>query len=266
MFTLLALYAFLLGAVIGSFLNVVIYRWPRELSVVSPPSSCPECGARIRWYDNVPLLSYLLLRARCRSCCAPIPPTYFFVELANALFYLALFLHLGPTIGFLLLAAIASMTLVLIYIDLDVQLLPDVVDIPGIVVGIAIGALSVGQLHDELIISSSLFDSLAGAALGALLLLALGFLYKALRKVEGMGLGDVKMLAMIGAVLGWRSVFPVLFIASFTGALFGLALAAREGRNLQFPIPFGVFLGIATFAVLFFGPTLLAWYRSLVLV
>ena len=210
-------------------------------------------------------MSWLLLRARCRRCKGSIPATYFLVELANAVFYLAIFMHMGPTIGFLLVAAVTSMTIALIYIDLDIQILPDVIDLPGIVIGLVMGWLGIGALHPQLGLTINFLDSVLGAAFGALILIALGMLYKLLRKIEGMGLGDVKMLAMIGAVLGWRAVFPVLFIASITGAAFGIAMAMREGRNLQYPIPFGVFLGISTFAVLFFGPTLFTWYRSLVL-
>ena len=261
MFAFFATSAFLLGAIVGSFLNVVIHRYPREESIVFPGSHCPHCNAPIRWFDNIPLISYLLLGAKCRNCREPIAARYFLVELANALFYLALFIHLGPVVGFLALAAIISITIVLIYIDLDIQILPDVIDLPGIAIGIGIGTLRIGDLHPNLTLSVNLLDSLYGAAFGALLLLALGLAYKLLRQIEGMGLGDVKMLAMIGAVLGWRAVFPVLFIASVAGAAFGVALAARDRRDLQFPIPFGVFLGIATFAVLFFGPTLFSWYR-----
>jgi leader peptidase (prepilin peptidase)/N-methyltransferase len=209
------------------------------------------------------MLSWLILRGRCRSCGDRISSTYFLVELANGLFYAAIFIHLGPTIAFLPLAAVVSMTIVLIYIDLEIQILPDIIDLPGIAIGVGIGALRLGDLYPNLTLAVNLLDSLIGAAFGALLLLALGMIYKLLRKIEGMGLGDVKMLAMIGAVLGWRAVFPVLFLASVTGAAFGIAMAIRAGRNLQYPIPFGVFLGIATLAVLFFGPTLLAWYRAL---
>ena len=263
MTTLLAIYAFVLGAVVGSFLNVVIHRYPREESIVFPPSHCPRCLARIKPYDNIPLVSYLALGARCRSCRSRIAPTYFFVELANALFYLAIFFRTGVSLAFLPLAAITSMIIVLIFIDLDIQILPDVIDIPGIGVAILLALLGAASQLPDLFIAINLTDSLVGAAFGGLLLLALGMLYKLVRRIEGMGLGDVKMLAMIGALLGWRGVFPVLFIASLTGAIFGVALAVRRREGLQLPIPFGVFLGTATFIVLFFGNTLFSWYRSL---
>src|ERR1700686_66036 len=125
MSALLAFYAFAIGAIVGSFLNVVIYRYPRELSVVRPRSHLPNCDPLIRWYDNIPILSYLLLRARCRQCRAPISIRYPLIELANGLFYLAVFLRTGPTVSFLLVAAIVSMTVVLIFIDLHLHILPD---------------------------------------------------------------------------------------------------------------------------------------------
>ena len=264
MLTLFALYAFILGAVVGSFLNVVIHRYPREESIVFPPSRCGFCGTRIRPYDNIPIISYLILRGRCRSCGAAFGSRYVMIELANALFYLAIFFYTGVSFAFFPLAAIVSMTIVLIYIDLDIQILPDVIDLPGIAIGIVIGWMGLGALYPDLMLSINLMDSLIGAAFGAGLLLAIGMAYKLVRNIEGMGLGDVKMLAMIGAVVGWRPIFPLLFLASLCGAVIGLIVAARQRHeNLQFPIPFGVFLGLATLAVIFFGNTLFTWYRSL---
>ncbi len=262
---LLPFFAFALGAIVGSFLNVVIHRYPREESIVFPASHCPHCNAPIRWHDNIPLISYAVLRARCRACRMPISPRYPLVELANALFYLALFQHTGPTIGFPLVAAIVSMTIVLIYVDAEIQILPDVIDLPGIAVGIAIGALGLGASYTTLILSSSLVDALLGALFGASVLLAIIGIYWLVRRLEGMGQGDVKMLAMIGATLGWRSIPGVLLLASIAGALIGVPLALRSGRGMQLPLPFGVFLGLAALAVLFFGPTLSAWYLSLML-
>jgi leader peptidase (prepilin peptidase)/N-methyltransferase len=148
MLTLLSFFAFALGAIVGSFLNVVIHRYPREESIVFPGSHCPNCNAPIHWFDNIPVLSYIVLLARCRNCKVRISPRYPLVELANALFYLAIFLNTGPTVGFVLLAAIVSMTLTLIYIDAEIQILPDVIDLPGIIIGIAIGAIGLGVSCD----------------------------------------------------------------------------------------------------------------------
>lgn len=263
MFSLLSFFAFALGAIVGSFLNVVIHRFPREQSIIFPASHCPHCNAPIRWYDNIPLISYVVLRARCRRCGKPIASRYPLVELANALFYLASFTHTGPTIGFLLLAAITSMTIALIYVDAEIQILPDVIDLPGILIGLVIGALALGASYPKLTLSSSLTDSLLGALFGASVLLAIIGIYWLVRRVEGMGQGDVKMLAMIGAVLGWRAIPGVLLLASVAGAAIGVPLALRSGRGMQLPLPFGVFLGLAFLAVLFFGPTLSSWYLSL---
>lgn len=262
---LLSAAAFGLGAIIGSFLNVVIHRYPREESIVFPASHCGACNTPIRPYDNVPILSYLSLRGRCRACGESFSARYPLVELANALFYLAIFQRTGPTVGFIPIAAIVSMTLVLIFIDLDIQILPDVIDIPGIAIGLAIGALHLGADY-ELVLSKTLIESLAGAAAGAGILLAIALTYQLVRKVEGMGLGDVKMMAMIGAVLGWEPLFPVLLLASVTGAIVGLFVAARSEKGMQVAIPFGVFLGMATLVVLFFGPTLWRWYLALLIV
>ncbi|HEY6842758.1 MAG TPA: prepilin peptidase [Thermoanaerobaculia bacterium] len=265
MFSLLSFFAFALGAIVGSFLNVVIHRYPREESIVFPGSHCPNCNAPIAWYDNIPILSYIVLLARCRRCKVPISPRYPLVELANALFYLAIFLNTGPTAGFVPLAAVVSMIIALIYIDAEIQILPDVIDLPGIAIGIAIGALGLGVSYDGLILSSNLLDAILGALFGASVLIAIIGIYWLIRRVEGMGQGDVKMIAMIGATLGWRAIPGVLLLASISGAIIGLPLAMRSDRGMQLPIPFGVFLGFGFLAVLFFGPTLSAWYLSLML-
>lgn len=262
---LLQFYAFAMGAIVGSFLNVVIHRYPREESIVFPASHCPKCDTPIRWYDNIPILSFLVLRARCRACRAPISMRYPLVELANGLFYLAAFLHTGPTLGFVVIAASVSLTIALIYIDAEIQMLPDVIDIPGILFGLAGGALGLGLLLPHLTLASSWLDSLEGAALGAGIIIAITGAYWLLRKVEGMGQGDIKMMAMIGALLGWRAVPAVLFLASITGAVVALPLAIRSEKGMQLALPFGVFLGFATLVVLFFGPTLFGWYLSLML-
>ena len=150
---LLGIYAFAIGAIVGSFLNVVIHRYPREESIVFPGSHCPQCDAAIRWYDNIPVLSFLVLRGRCRACRAPsIAWRYPLVELANALFYLAVYQRTGPSVAFVIVAAIISMTIVLIYIDADIQILPDVIDLPGIAIGLGAGALGLGILHPSLML------------------------------------------------------------------------------------------------------------------
>lgn len=263
MFYLVTVFA--LGAIIGSFLNVVIYRYPREESVVFPASRCPHCSTNIKPYDNVPILAWLWLLGRCRACRGPIDARYPLVELANALFYVAVFQRTGLTIGFLPIAALVSMTIVLIYIDLDIQILPDVIDLPGVALGLLIGATHMGALYPELMLSATLLDSVAGAVAGGGTLLAIALLYKLVRKVEGMGLGDVKMMAMLGATLGWMPIFPLLVLASVGGTLAGIVVAAKSGKGMQVALPFGVFLGLAFLSVIFFGNELAAMYFGLLI-
>jgi len=265
MTSLLAFYAFAIGAIVGSFLNVVIHRYPIEESIVFPPSRCPECRTHIRWYDNIPLVSFAILLGRCRACRAPIALRYPLVELANALFYLAVFLHVGPTPAFILIAAFISMTILLIFIDAEIQILPDAIDLPGIAVGVAIGALGVGASYAQLVLSANIVDALAGALLGAAVIIAVVGVYWLVRRVEGMGQGDIKMLAMIGAALGWRAVPGVLLIASVAGAIVGVPMALRSARGMRMALPFGVFLGFAALTVLFFGQTVAEWYLALLL-
>lgn len=256
---------FVLGAIIGSFLNVVIYRYPREESIVFPASHCPHCSTTIKPYDNVPILAWLWLLGRCRACRGPIDARYPLVELANALFYVAIFQRTGLTLGFLPLAALVSMTIVLIYIDLDIQILPDVIDLPGVAIGLLIGATHMGALYPDLMLSATLLDSVAGAVAGGGTLLAIALLYKLVRKVEGMGLGDVKMMAMLGATLGWMPIFPLLVLASVGGTLAGIAVAVKSAKGMQVALPFGVFLGLAFLAVIFFGNELAAMYFGLLI-
>lgn len=260
---LFPIFAFALGAIIGSFLNVVIHRYPSGESIVFPPSRCPNCRNPIAGYDNIPILSYLILRGRCRSCRSPISSRYPIVELSNALFYLAAYLHTGLSAGFFLLSATVSMLIILIYVDMDIGILPDVVDLPGIAVGLTMGTLRLGETYPSLVLTQSFLDSLIGAAAGAIVLLVLAQAYKLVRKVEGMGLGDVKMLAMIGAVLGWRPLLPALFAASLAGAVLGLIIGAKSPKGLQVALPFGIFLGLATLLVIFQGQLLLDWYMRL---
>jgi leader peptidase (prepilin peptidase) / N-methyltransferase len=263
--SIFAIAALALGAIIGSFLNVVIHRYPREESIVFPASRCPSCGTPIKPYDNVPVLSYLWLRGKCRSCRSPISFRYPLVEAANGLFYLAIFQRTGISVTFVPVAVLVSMFIVLIYIDADIQMLPDVITIPGVIIGAAAGALGLGALAPDLLLSLDWIDALLGAILGASIITAIILLYWLVRRIEGMGWGDVKMMAMIGAALGAKSVLPVLLLASVAGALIGLPMAMRHENGMQVALPFGVFLGIATLGMLFFGPTLWSWYLALLM-
>jgi leader peptidase (prepilin peptidase)/N-methyltransferase len=248
------LFAFVIGAVVGSFLNVCIHRLPAGESVVHPPSHCPGCGARIRSRDNIPLLSYVLLRGRCRSCGAPISVRYPVVEaLSGVLLVLLLYrFELSPKLG--VYAAFVAALIVVSFIDLDHQIIPDVISLPGIVVGLIASALGQGP---------PLLDSALGALVGGGILYAVAVGYHAFTGREGMGGGDIKLLAMIGAFLGWRGVLLSLIIGSFTGAVVGISLILARRQDSRVPIPFGPFLALGAVCALAFGDRLIAWYLQM---
>jgi leader peptidase (prepilin peptidase)/N-methyltransferase len=246
--------AAVLGLMIGSFLNVCIGRIPEGESVVTPGSRCPKCKTPIAWYDNIPVLSYLLLRGRCRSCHAAISVRYPLVELTTAAAFLLQAVVIGEDLS--LLASRLAFTAALIVLfgtDWDVQRLPDVITLPGIVAGLA------GSIW----LPPGLAASALGALLGAAILLAIRWLWQRLRGVDAMGLGDVKMLAMIGAFLGWQQVWVVLILASFAGAVLGISLNLVKGKSMQTRLPFGTFLAIAAYIASLWGERWLAWYLSL---
>lgn len=242
---------FVFGAIIGSFLNVCIVRLPEERSIVTPPSHCPACRRDIAWYDNVPLVSYLFLRGRCRACGTRISPRYLAVELLTGALAVALWTRLGPTAAFAGYFAFAAALVTITFIDLDHRIIPDVISLPGIVVGLAISFVS--PLVTPL-------DALLGALAGGGVLLAVAFAYQAIRGQEGMGGGDVKLLAMIGAFLGWQSVFVTLMIASLIGSLIGVGLMLYQRADTKLAIPFGPFLACGALVYLFFGDRILAFY------
>ncbi len=246
----LMLYAFAVGAVVGSFLNVVIWRLPRRRSIVSPGSSCPACGAAIRWYDNIPLLSWLVLRARCRACGARISIRYPLVEAAAAVLAVLAMARYGVTVAGLEAALFSWVSLALGVIDLEHQILPDVITYPSIALGLAGAAL--GGL-------TGLPDALAGAVAGATLPTLVIVLYRLLRGAEGMGWGDVKYLAAIGAVVGLRDCLWVLMIAAILGAVVGLTLIAAGRGSGRTALPFGTFLALAVIVWLYLPPSVLSW-------
>lgn len=254
-----AISAFTLGSIVGSFLNVVIHRLPRGESLL-PGSRCPNCGSPIKPYDNIPVVSYLLLGGRCRKCKSRISAIYPAVELITAALYLLLFLKdgLGPALFADLI--FVSLIIPLIFIDLRHKLLPNAITYPGLVVVFLLRALmpSGGDW------AASLFESALGAALGGGSLYLIRLLYFWLRRVEGMGLGDVKMMLMVGAFLGWQLTLLVIFVGSLLGSIAGLMLAWLRGYEIRkAEIPFGVFLGIASIIAIFVGRELIAWYVGL---
>jgi leader peptidase (prepilin peptidase)/N-methyltransferase len=243
-----------LGLIVGSFLNVCIARLPAGESVVFPGSRCPSCRAAIAWYDNIPVLSYVLLGGRCRRCRASIGVQYPLVELATAVAFVLQGLLLAPDLPLLTVRLVFTAGLIVLFgTDLEVQRLPNVLTLPGVVLGLVASVW----------LPPGLVSSVVGAALGAGLLLAIRWAWKRATGVEGMGLGDVKMLAMIGAFLGWRQVWAVLFLASLTGALAGGVLATVGARSLQSRLPFGTFLAVAAFVASLVGEEVIDWYLAL---
>jgi leader peptidase (prepilin peptidase)/N-methyltransferase len=244
---------FLFGLVAGSFVNVLIHRLPRGESVAFPGSHCPSCGAPIRPYDNVPVLSWLFLGGRCRACRVPIAVRYPIVELANGLLWAAVYTR-APGWGDLVSGFfLCSAALALLAIDAEFRILPDRITLTGILVGFALSFVS--QLRSPL-------SSLGGIALGAGGLYAIAFLYEKLKKVEGMGMGDVKMLGMVGAFLGPWGVVVTVLLASLAGSVTGLLLVAVKRGSLTTALPFGVFLALGAVAALFWGPSIVELYRG----
>lgn len=246
---------FLFGAIVGSFLNVCIYRLPAGESVVTPRSRCGTCKTPVRAIDNIPILSYLLLRGRCRACQAGISVRYPLVEALTGVAALATFVVFGPTLQALILFAFLCALIVVSMIDLDHQIIPNIISVPGIVIGFA-AALLVGQ--------PSWRASLAGLLLGGGVLWGVSEAYYRLTGREGMGFGDVKLLAMIGAFLGWQAIPVTLLLASLTGTLIGVVVMLARGSDSRTPIPFGPFLAAGAVCALFFGDALIHWYLGLV--
>ena len=267
------------GAVVGSFLNVVIHRVPLEESIVFPNSRCPSCGAVIAFYDNIPVLSYVALRAKCRSCKEHISFRYPAVELLTAALFVAVAWHDGLSAALPFDLVFASALLALVFIDAEHMILPNVITYPGIVFALVariaipyltgtphfddLPSLAQGALAGMPIWVTSLVGGLIGALLGGGSLWLMGWTWEKLRGIEAMGLGDVKMMFMVGAYLGWRLTILTIFVGVLTGSIIGILLMARQReRNMQMLLPFGVFLGLGGIAALLFGAPVVEWYAG----
>jgi leader peptidase (prepilin peptidase)/N-methyltransferase len=248
------IFAFILGAVIGSFLNVCICRLPENRSVIFPPSHCPKCDYRIPFYDNIPILSYLLLGGKCRSCKTRISLQYPLVELINGLLALFLFLKFGSGLTFLFLFVFCSALVAVTFIDLKHQIIPDVISLPGIVIGFA-ASFCLPWLGWQ----NSLTGILAGG--GSLFLVAYG--YHFFTGKEGMGGGDIKLLAMMGAFLGWRAVPFIIFTGALAGSVIGVSIMLAQKKDSKLAIPFGPFLAFGALLFIFYGREIISWYFSL---
>lgn len=268
----------ILGALIGSFLNVVIHRVPREQSIVLPNSACPSCRTPLRAYDNIPILSFLILRGKCRTCKNPISIRYPIVEALTAILFVLVTIHDGVTFALPFDLAFVAALVALVFIDAEHMLLPNVITYPGmifaIVMRLAVPYLAgPGQLDDlpglmQWLPNLPMWSvSLIGAAIGALAgggsLWLMGFIWEKLRGVEAMGLGDVKMMFMVGGFLGWRLTILTIFAGVFAGSLIGIGMMVRRGdRNMQMMLPFGIFLGAGAIASLLIGHQIVEWYGS----
>ncbi len=232
------------GAAIGSFLNVLIYRIPEGQSIIFPSSRCPKCSHSIRFYDNIPIISYLVLRGMCRDCHEKISLRYPFVEAITALLSLLLFWEFGLSTKYLFSFIFTCALIVITFIDLDHQIIPDVITLPGIPVFFLTAIFFMGV---------PVLESLLGILIGGGCLFAIAFTYELITKREGMGGGDVKLLAMLGAFLGWKSLFFILFVSSLLGAVVGISMMIAKGKDMKYAVPFGPFLSIAAVAYLFVG-------------
>lgn len=267
------------GAIIGSFLNVVVHRVPIEESIVFPNSRCPSCGAAIAFYDNIPVLSYAVLGAKCRHCKARISFRYPAVELLTAALFVAVARHDGLSAALPFDLVFASALLALVFIDAEHMILPNAITYPGIVFAVVarivipylsgtphfddLPSLSQGSLAGMPLWVTSLVGALIGALLGGGSLWLMGWTWEKLRGIEAMGLGDVKMMFMVGAYLGWRLTILTIFAGVFTGSIIGIFLMVRSGqRNMQMLLPFGVFLGLGAIAALLFGVPIVEWYAG----
>ena len=246
---------FLFGMCIGSFMNVCIYRLPRSKSIIKPRRSfCPSCETKIKFYDNIPVLSYLFLKARCRNCHTSIPFRYPLVEIMAGLVAVCTVLEFGITIDALIYYAFIASLVVITYIDIDHQIIPDVITLPGIPIFL---------LSSLLIPSVTLLDSVLGLLVGGGTLLLIAWGYQLLTKKEGMGGGDIKLLAMIGALIGWKGVLFTIFVSSAIGTVSGLLLMLHEKKGMKLAIPFGPFLSLGAITYIFFGVPIIGWYLNL---
>jgi leader peptidase (prepilin peptidase)/N-methyltransferase len=267
----------LLGLVIGSFLNVCIYRLPLQKSIVSPGSSCPHCGIPIRLFDNVPILSFFLLKGKCRNCGKSISVQYPLVELLSALaFYCCarVWMFTAPTyVNSLFLAIIIA----LIFTDYNHRILPNKLTLPGVIIGILLSPFQSPEVYRDIlafkVISLLGFENAStvlpwvGSVLGIIIgggpLFFIAFAYELIRRRQGLGMGDVKMMAMVGAFIGWRLALLTIFISSLLGTLVGISLILLRKMNLQGKLAFGVFLGIGSALSLFYGFSFVHWYLKI---
>ena len=248
------IWVFVFGLCIGSFLNVCIYRLPESKSIVHPRSMCPQCGALIRFYDNFPILSYLLLRGKCRHCKTPISFRYPVVELLSGLFAVGVLFKYGLSLEAVVYYIFIATLLVITFIDIDHQIIPDMITLPGIPICF-VASFALSQI--------TYIESIMGILIGGGSLFMVAWLYHLLTKKEGMGGGDIKLLGMMGAIIGWKGVLFTIFVASAVGTVSGMLIMLKTRKSMKLAVPFGPFLAIGCIAYIFFGPQLIVWYINL---
>ncbi|HEY2109824.1 MAG TPA: prepilin peptidase [Candidatus Acidoferrales bacterium] len=275
---LIAGFVFLFGLIIGSFLNVCIVRIPGGKSIVLPSSACVKCGDPIRPYDNIPVVSYLLLRGKCRKCGNPISAMYPVVELLTGLLFLGCYEAFGLTAEALKWAVFSAIMVVLVFTDLRERILPDVVNFTGFGLGLLLSFFTAPVDGTALAIAKRVFefpppapvlsfvDALLGAAAGSGLLWLVSEVYFRLRGREGMGMGDVKMMLMAGAFLGLKRTLLTIFTGSVLGSVLGIIVIVARRKDSDYELPFGTFLGMAALLVVFFGTPIVYWYQGLLVV
>ena len=275
---LIGVFAALFGLVIGSFLNVCIVRIPERKSVVLPASACPKCGAAIKPWDNIPVVSWLLLGGKCRACKTPISWIYPVVELLTGALFWSCYFAFGLTTEALKWSIFSALMIVLIFTDMRERILPDVVNYSGFAAGLVLSLVTKPSDGSALGIANRLFaypppapvlslaDALLGAAIGSGLLWVVAEAYFRLRGREGMGLGDVKMMLMAGSFLGLERTLLTILAGSVLGSVLGLAFMMAKRKGSDYELPFGTFLGMAAVLVMFFGTPLITWYLSLMMV
>jgi len=244
---------FIIGTICGSFMNVCIHRMPKKESIITPRSHCPSCGKLIAWFDNIPVISFLVLGGKCRHCKAKISLRYAMVEILSGITYCVLYLYFGLTINFFIFLFLISSLIVVSFIDLKTHEIPDEITLPGIALGLVIAALY-PPLMGKTTNLSSFLDSALGVLAGGGTIFILGMFGEFIFKKEAMGGGDVKLLAMIGAFLGWKLTIFTFFLAPFFGASVGITLKLKEGRDV---IPYGPYLSLAAFVSLLWGDKIL---------
>lgn len=252
---------FVFGAVIGSFLNVCIYRIPKEKSVVTPSSKCPSCGTPIRFYDNIPILSYIILRGRCRDCKAEFSTRYPFVEFINAALYLVVLNSFGYGSPWVLLVyfLFVSTLIVIFFIDLDHQIIPNSITFPGMPLALILGSTILPDpfMRADLL---GLRDSAIGFLAGGGFFYLIAISGRAILKKDAMGGGDIKMMAMVGGLLGWKGVILTTFMGSLLGSIIGVSLILMKGREWGSKIPFGPYLALGALVSMLWGEDILTWY------